>query len=85
MSESSLNNLHICLFLNLSFQESVTFDPFTSISVPLPKRAAVDTIVTHRNDEKSPTKVRSFLREMIVWTNSIDLVSNHHVRRWIHQ
>jgi hypothetical protein len=39
------------------FQESVTFDPFTSLSVPLPKRIAVDTIVTFRNDEKPPTKV----------------------------
>lgn len=39
-------------------QESVTFDPFTSISVPLPKRTAVDTIVTYRNDDKPSTKFR---------------------------
>jgi hypothetical protein len=39
-------------------QESVTFDPFTSISVPLPKRTAVDTIVTYRNDEQPSTKFR---------------------------
>ncbi|CAF3885372.1 unnamed protein product [Adineta steineri] len=39
-------------------KESVTFDPFTSLSVPLPKRIAVDTIVTFRNDEKSSTKYR---------------------------
>ena len=40
------------------FQESVTFDPFTSISVPLPKRIAVDTIVTYRSDDKPSTKFR---------------------------
>ncbi|CAF2742050.1 unnamed protein product [Rotaria sp. Silwood2] len=39
-------------------KESVTFDPFTSISVPLPKHVCVDTIVSFRNDEKSPTKYR---------------------------
>lgn len=39
-------------------KESVTFDPFTSISVPVPKRAAVDTIITYRNDKNPPTKYR---------------------------
>ncbi|CAF0984223.1 unnamed protein product [Adineta steineri] len=39
-------------------KESVTFDPFTSLSVPLPKRIAVDTIVTYRSDEKPPIKYR---------------------------
>ncbi|UJR31273.1 hypothetical protein I4U23_018773 [Adineta vaga] len=39
-------------------KESITFDPFTSLSVPLPKRIAVDTIVTFRNEEKSPIKYR---------------------------
>jgi hypothetical protein len=39
----------------------VTFDPFTSLSVPLPKRIAIDTIVTFRNDEKPPTKVCTIL------------------------
>ncbi|CAF1407064.1 unnamed protein product [Rotaria sp. Silwood1] len=39
-------------------KESVTFDPFTSISVPLPKHVCVDTIVTYRNDNKSPIKYR---------------------------
>ncbi|UJR15384.1 hypothetical protein I4U23_002332 [Adineta vaga] len=37
-------------------KESVTFDPFTTLSVPLPKRIAIDTIVTYRSDEKPPTK-----------------------------
>ncbi|CAF1633950.1 unnamed protein product [Adineta ricciae] len=39
-------------------KESVTFDPFTTLSVPLPKRIAVDTIVTYRSDEKPTTKYR---------------------------
>ncbi|CAF1282003.1 unnamed protein product [Rotaria sordida] len=39
-------------------KESITFDPFTTLSVPLPKRTAVDTIVTYRNDEKPPIKYR---------------------------
>ena len=36
----------------------MTFDPFTSLSVPIPKRVAIDTIVTYRNDEKPPIKYR---------------------------
>ena len=36
----------------------MTFDPFTSLSVPIPKRVAVDTIVTYRTDEKPPIKYR---------------------------
>ncbi|CAM4740025.1 unnamed protein product [Rotaria magnacalcarata] len=39
-------------------KESVTFDPFTSISVPLPKYVSVDTIVIFQNIEKPPTKYR---------------------------
>ncbi|CAF0764881.1 unnamed protein product [Didymodactylos carnosus] len=39
-------------------KESVTFDPFTSLSVPLPKRTAVDTIVTYRTEGKQPIKYR---------------------------
>ncbi|CAF3371200.1 unnamed protein product [Rotaria sp. Silwood2] len=39
-------------------KESITFDPFTTLSVPLPKRTAVDTIVTFRNDEKPAIKYR---------------------------
>ncbi|CAF1580390.1 unnamed protein product [Rotaria magnacalcarata] len=39
-------------------KESVTFDPFTTLSVPLPKRTAVDTIVTYRNEQKPSIKYR---------------------------
>ncbi|CAF1458870.1 unnamed protein product, partial [Didymodactylos carnosus] len=39
-------------------KESVTFDPFTSLSVPLPKRTAIDTIVTYRTEGKQPIKYR---------------------------
>lgn len=36
----------------------MTFDPFTSLSVPIPKRVAVDVIVIYRTDEKPPIKYR---------------------------
>ncbi|CAF0807692.1 unnamed protein product [Rotaria sordida] len=39
-------------------KESVTFDPFTSVSVPLPKHICVDTIITFRNEDKPPIKYR---------------------------
>lgn len=44
--------------VDYSIQESVTFDPFTSLSVPVPKRISIDTIVVHRSIEKAPRKVR---------------------------
>lgn len=36
----------------------MTFDPFTSLSVPIPKRIAIDVIVTYRIDEKPSMKYR---------------------------
>ena len=53
-------HVHVNLLVIEFFQESVTFDPFTSVSVPLPKRTAVDTIITYRSNDKSPTKVCIF-------------------------
>lgn len=39
-------------------KESVTFDPFTSLSVPIPKRIAIDIIILYRTDERAPKKFR---------------------------
>lgn len=50
-----INSLNFYLIF---IQESVTFDPFTSLSVPLPKRIAIDTIILYQNDDKQPIKYR---------------------------
>ncbi|CAF1053922.1 unnamed protein product [Adineta ricciae] len=39
-------------------KESTTFDPFTSLSVPLPKQIAVDAVVIFRSEERAPIKYR---------------------------
>lgn len=47
------------IFLSkVCIQESTTFDPFTTLSIPVPKRIVVDTIVLYRTEEKAPTKFR---------------------------
>ena len=44
---------HDCL------QESLSFDPFTSLSVPVSKRTVVDVIVIYRTNGKPSVKVRA--------------------------
>ncbi len=49
--------------------------------MPLPKRIAVDTIVTFRNDEKSPIKVWMILLNKISLKIYFYLVSYYYVSR----
>ena len=65
MSESKIFRSSFLFVVRTKFslrKESVTFDPFTSLSVPLLKRTAIDVIVLYRTDEKPPTKFRVILQ-----------------------
>ena len=64
-------------------QESLSFDPFTSLSVPVSKRTAVDVIVMYRTDGKPSIKVRATVEtlELLPFV----LVPYPHDSRWFCQ